>query len=343
MRDLFLLVTGFCLLVPTLGTSLSSCSIVGTASTGTWHRYQWNQPDILGSPFKFTVKARNDAYIGLSPYNHDYNPMYEIVLGGWSNQWSVIRRRKQGPNLVEVRTPGILSASVNRGFWVTWSRDGTISVGKMGETHSFMQWRDPVPVPIRHVGYSTGWGSSGYWRFCDFDECSINNGGCEHICRNTVGSYVNVDCACRAGYQLYGSRYCRNVNECSANNGKGPCDPNHGICTNSQGGYRCWCDDGFAHQSDHSCRLLRSVAASEETGVCPRGTYKAADNITCVMCGNQEYQDELGQSSCKPCPVGTSAVSKGATSKEECAAQCVGGEAPCADCRLIGGNVHSAK
>ena len=35
--------------------------------------------------------------------------------------------------------------------------------------------------------------------FQDVDECTNNNGGCEHLCRNTIGSFL---CDCGAGYQL---------------------------------------------------------------------------------------------------------------------------------------------
>ena len=37
-------------------------------------------------------------------------------------------------------------------------------------------------------------------RFEDKDECSTNNGGCQHICRNTIGSY---QCACFNGFVLH--------------------------------------------------------------------------------------------------------------------------------------------
>ena len=33
----------------------------------------------------------------------------------------------------------------------------------------------------------------------DINECSTNNGGCEHACANTDGSYV---CSCNRGYEL---------------------------------------------------------------------------------------------------------------------------------------------
>ena len=33
----------------------------------------------------------------------------------------------------------------------------------------------------------------------DTDECAINNGGCEQMCINTIGSFY---CSCGTGYQL---------------------------------------------------------------------------------------------------------------------------------------------
>jgi len=40
----------------------------------------------------------------------------------------------------------------------------------------------------------------------DVDECSLNNGGCDQLCVNTVGSY---HCMCRSHYQLH-----RNQRDC---------------------------------------------------------------------------------------------------------------------------------
>lgn len=34
----------------------------------------------------------------------------------------------------------------------------------------------------------------------DIDECVINNGGCQHECKNTIGSYI---CSCHNGYTLH--------------------------------------------------------------------------------------------------------------------------------------------
>ena len=42
---------------------------------------------------------------------------------------------------------------------------------------------------------------------CDFsidiDECGTNNGGCEHICNNTIGTF---ECYCDSGYRLEENR-----------------------------------------------------------------------------------------------------------------------------------------
>ncbi|KAK4336705.1 hypothetical protein RND71_043451 [Anisodus tanguticus] len=40
--------------------------------------------------------------------------------------------------------------------------------------------------------------------FIDKDECATSNGGCQHICKNTIGSYV---CACQNGFVLHTDRH----------------------------------------------------------------------------------------------------------------------------------------
>ena len=40
----------------------------------------------------------------------------------------------------------------------------------------------------------------------DKDECATNNGGCQHICRNTIGAYY---CSCHQGNLFLGLRAIR--------------------------------------------------------------------------------------------------------------------------------------
>ncbi|KAM7363855.1 tolloid-like protein 1 tolkin isoform 1-T3 [Cochliomyia hominivorax] len=47
--------------------------------------------------------------------------------------------------------------------------------------------------------------------FTDIDECSINNGGCQHECRNTIGSYI---CSCHNGYSLHENGHDCKEGEC---------------------------------------------------------------------------------------------------------------------------------
>ena len=41
--------------------------------------------------------------------------------------------------------------------------------------------------------------------FVDKDECQTNNGGCEHTCTNTAGSFT---CSCNDGFKLKNSFGC---------------------------------------------------------------------------------------------------------------------------------------
>ncbi|XP_078612531.1 uncharacterized protein LOC144882551 isoform X1 [Branchiostoma floridae x Branchiostoma japonicum] len=136
-------------------------------STDDQYRYRWNLTAIRDSSlFTFEVRASNDVHVALSSQNYNLDDMYEIVIGGWNNTSSVIRRSKGGTDLTGSPTPGILSSAESRGFWIAWTVDGTISVGKQGESQHFMQWTDPEPLQVVYAGYTTGWGSTGEWRFC---------------------------------------------------------------------------------------------------------------------------------------------------------------------------------
>ncbi|KAI8513766.1 hypothetical protein Bbelb_080900 [Branchiostoma belcheri] len=133
-------------------------------STDTTYRYRWDLQGIAASPLTFEARASNDVRIGLSAEDQDLDYMYEIVIGGDGNTRSFIRR-DVGDRLVEVSTPGILSGTESRGFWIAWSGDGTVSVGKEGRLTPFMQWTDPHPLPVNYVGYTTAYGSAGDFKF----------------------------------------------------------------------------------------------------------------------------------------------------------------------------------
>ena len=109
--------------------------------------------------------------------------------------------------------------------------------------------------------------SKRYQNICfsiDINECDTANGGCEHSCTNTIGSFT---CSCDTGYQLDGnglncsgesswsgctqsqrlniySHFCfhTDVDECKNST---RCHENAN-CTNTEGSYSCSCNDGYS-------------------------------------------------------------------------------------------------
>ena len=123
--------------------------------------------DIQGhNNISFRVRAGNDAHIALSLDKNNWDThTYEIVIGGWKNSRSVIRRCDQClPKSNFVHSP--LNASEFKPFWISWT-NGDIRVGTGTELFAkeFLRWRDNDPEEIRHIGVSTGWGSNGTWVF----------------------------------------------------------------------------------------------------------------------------------------------------------------------------------
>ncbi|KAI8507036.1 hypothetical protein Bbelb_154750, partial [Branchiostoma belcheri] len=77
----------------------------------------------------------------------------------------------------------------------------------------------------------------------DINECSVVNGGCDHVCTNTMGTF---HCSCVTGYTLDADGYsCSDINEC--NFGNGGCQQN---CINLIGSFHCSCGIGYELNSD---------------------------------------------------------------------------------------------
>ncbi|XP_070552685.1 C4b-binding protein alpha chain-like [Ptychodera flava] len=99
--------------------------------------------------------------------------------------------------------------------------------------------------------------SEGRWRgtlpVCVPDDpCSIDNGGCEHMCElDDVGG---VQCICHDGYQVVNRYRCVDINECLENGGHGPCSH---TCQNRNGGFECDCPGGYRLMSDElNCQVV---------------------------------------------------------------------------------------
>ncbi|KAJ8419039.1 hypothetical protein AAFF_G00005380 [Aldrovandia affinis] len=144
-------------------------------STPNKYEYQYVKKPARMTHFEVAVKTHNDAHFALSPSPHDSAEMLEIVLGGRQNTRSWISLGKMGEQVASAPTPGILSWDEFRSFWISWRGDG-VQVGhglQPSNETVILQWAGPLSGQVRHIGFSTGWGSVGefkIWRKEDSDE-----------------------------------------------------------------------------------------------------------------------------------------------------------------------------
>uniref|UniRef100_A0A8D3CYM5 Protein S n=1 Tax=Scophthalmus maximus TaxID=52904 RepID=A0A8D3CYM5_SCOMX len=123
----------------------------------------------------------------------------------------------------------------------------------------------------------------------DVDECSKRNGGCDHECNNTIGSYR---CSCHQGYMLVGRQMCNDVDECEDTSVCGTAR-----CENNDGSYDCLCDIGFVYDNETKTCVDVDECVS---GVCAEECLNTPGSFRCFCDGRQGKK--LGQDlrSCKP-------------------------------------------
>jgi len=132
--------------------------------------YVWvhkGEASYLKGGFLFEAKGSNDITVGLSvladPPNLDpsyQHVAYEIVLGGWLNIKSALRKFGAEVAYVTKQQRGsevvIETAADFFKYWIVID-EGLIIVGKGGGTdvREILRWRDPSPVRIRSLGLTT--------------------------------------------------------------------------------------------------------------------------------------------------------------------------------------------
>lgn len=122
----------------------------------------FNFMPVYGDTVTFTAKCPHDAHLALTSGPELTEPHYKVFIGGWENQNSAIRLHT-GDNAIKVDTPDILCGDEDKDFYISF-RGGHIKAGQVG-SDPFMEWTDPEPWKVTHVGYCTGWGATGTWKF----------------------------------------------------------------------------------------------------------------------------------------------------------------------------------
>merc|ERR1719394_97617 len=146
--------------------SSETCMDASTANNGQYNTI-FDQPLGSSKAITFTVRANNDAHVGFFSNSKSLSEVYEIVIGGWGNSWSVIRESNQGANQVAQATSQIVSGSEDRDFWAS-AENGLVQLGlghKIGE-QVVLAWQDPNSHEAMYVGVMTGWGADGVWDVC---------------------------------------------------------------------------------------------------------------------------------------------------------------------------------
>lgn len=123
----------------------------------------------------------------------------------------------------------------------------------------------------------------------DVDECGTRNGGCDHECNNTMGSYR---CSCHHGYMLSGRHLCNDVDECEDPEVCGTAQ-----CANTEGSFECLCEPGFFYDNEtKSCMDVDEC----ESSVCADECLNTPGSFRCFCDGRQGMKLAQDHRSCKP-------------------------------------------
>jgi len=124
---------------------------------------------------KFGVKACNDAFLALSAQMDHSNFTYEVVIGGYNNTQSDIRPGYYQAPSISASTPGILSCTETRHFWVSYE-GGLIEVGyglELGQRR-FLHWKYENPHTVTAIGFS-GLDVEDEWEFSHTEGTMVTN------------------------------------------------------------------------------------------------------------------------------------------------------------------------
>ena len=74
--------------------------------------------------------------------------------------------RKHGVTVHEYNETGVTDCNNYKSFWVSWDEDQIqVGVGHEKNALPILGWSDPDYGNVGHVGFSTGYGEEGQWRF----------------------------------------------------------------------------------------------------------------------------------------------------------------------------------
>lgn len=129
--------------------------------------YTWAQRWMLPRPgrgiLSFLAESELciDIHVAISSHPYTMDPMYEIVVGGWTGTVNVLRKQSQGPPVCKVENDrDTFNPGINQ-FWVLIDdRTGTIQVGQGEPLHDmFLIYKDAAFLSEAQYCTFTTWGT----------------------------------------------------------------------------------------------------------------------------------------------------------------------------------------
>ena len=121
--------------------------------------HTWLQP--IGTHLTFSARACDNVHVLLSTalMNVSAEASYEIVIGGYDNTMSDIRKGAHGQVVTQASTPNILNCEEFLPFWVRWENSElTVGSGSLG-SNVFMHYSE-ANMPSTFVAAVSSWTSS---------------------------------------------------------------------------------------------------------------------------------------------------------------------------------------
>ncbi|XP_067848101.1 latent-transforming growth factor beta-binding protein 2-like [Heptranchias perlo] len=130
----------------------------------------------------------------------------------------------------------------------------------------------------------------------DIDECSLYGSSVCGIwkCENTVGSYQCI-VGCQPGFQRTAIGECIDIDECMNETICGT----HGYCENTDGSFRCLCDQGFEIPlSEHGCVDINECEMMN--GVCGTALCENFEGSFFCVCVDENEEFDPARGRCRP-------------------------------------------
>ncbi|CAH1796513.1 unnamed protein product, partial [Owenia fusiformis] len=145
---------------------------------------KWNLRNSTENYVTFDVRTCRGAMIYLSPNmnDRDYRNLYHLEISGGDNRFSFIARGQNGPRLVQVYTPTVVSCDEFASFWIRWENFGSgsdfrvrlsLGMGTCIGVRELMAYTDSTdPLDLKYIGIGSYTISDGHWFLHPDQDCS---------------------------------------------------------------------------------------------------------------------------------------------------------------------------